>query len=195
MDKGDRSMTEQDIIDALVVTRDNFGKLELQSGEIAAAAKKITELMQAGGKAIFCGNGGSAADAQHLAAELMGRFMIDRAPLAAMALNVNVSTITAIGNDYGYDEIFERQLRGIGRTGDVIVGLSTSGNSKNVVAALKAAREMGIYTIGLTGATGGTMKGLCDMCICVPSTSTPRIQEMHIAVGHALCEWVEAALS
>jgi D-sedoheptulose 7-phosphate isomerase len=124
----------------------------------------------------------------------MGRFMIDRAPLAAMALNVNTSTITAIGNDYSYDEIFERQLRGIGRAGDVLIALSTSGNSRNVVRAIEAAREIGIATIGLTGEAGGAMSNLCDICIRVPSSSTPRIQEMHIAVGHSICEWVEAAL-
>ena len=144
---------------------------------------------------MFCGNGGSAADAQHLAAELMGRFMIDRAPLPAMALTVNSSAMTAIANDYSYEEVFDRQLRGIGRSGDVLVAISTSGNSGNVVRAIEAAREINILTIGLTGESGGRMGNLCDICIRVPSASTPRIQEMHIAVGHCLCELVEAALA
>lgn len=188
-------MTETDILAAFEETERNFRSLRAMAPAIAAASAKTSDLIRAGGKAIFCGNGGSAADAQHLAAELMGRFLIDRAPLAAMALNVNTSTLTAIGNDFGYDEVFERQLRGIGRLGDVLVGLSTSGNSTNVIRALKAAKEMGIFTIGLTGETGGKMAELCDVLLNVPSRSTPRIQEMHIAVGHCLCEWVEAALA
>lgn len=188
-------MTEADIVEAFEETERNFRNLRVMAPTIAATAVKMSELIRAGGKAIFCGNGGSAADAQHLAAELMGRFLIDRAPLAAMALNVNTSTLTAIGNDFGYDEVFERQLRGIGRAGDVLVGLSTSGNSVNVIRALKAAREMGIFTIGLTGETGGAMAELCDVLLNVPSRSTPRIQEMHIAIGHSLCEWVEATLA
>lgn len=187
-------MNPEDILNAFEATEQNFRKLRELTPVIVEACELATERVREGGKVIFCGNGGSAADAQHLAAELMGRFMIDRAPLAAMALNVNTSTITAIGNDYSYDEIFERQLRGIGRQGDVLIGLSTSGNSRNVICAIEAAREMGIFTIGLTGESGGGMSNLCDICIRVPSGSTPRIQEMHIAVGHSICEWVEAAL-
>lgn len=188
-------MTSEDILAALTDTENNFRKLRELTPQIVEACELATERVLAGGKVIFCGNGGSAADAQHLAAELMGRFMIDRAPLAAMALNVNTSTITAIGNDYSYDEIFERQLRGIGRPGDVLIGLSTSGNSRNVVRAIEAAREIGIASIGLTGEGGGSMSNICDICIRVPSSSTPRIQEMHVAVGHSICEWVEAALA
>ena len=189
------TVTPDDIVNAFEITEQNFRRLRELTPQIVEACELAVTRVRAGGKVIFCGNGGSAADAQHLAAELMGRFMIDRAPLAAMALNVNTSTITAIGNDYSYDEIFERQLRGIGREGDVLIGLSTSGNSRNVICAIEAARDMGIATIGLTGETGGAMSNLCDLCIRVPSTSTPRVQEMHIAVGHSICEWIEAALA
>lgn len=188
-------MNKDDILEAFATTERNFRKLADHADVVVTAAEQMTVKIKAGGKAIFCGNGGSAADAQHLAAELMGRFLIDRAPLAAMALNVNTSTITAIGNDFGYDEVFERQLRGIGRAGDVLIGLSTSGNSKNVVRALEAAKELGILTIALVGEGGGRMGEIADIVVRVPSSSTPRIQEMHIAVGHALCEWVEAALA
>jgi D-sedoheptulose 7-phosphate isomerase len=151
-------------------------------------------VLRGGGKVLFCGNGGSAADAQHLAAELMGRFLRDRAPLAAVALTVDTSALTAIGNDYAFDEVFARQLRGLGRPGDALVAISTSGNSANVLKALAVAREAGIVTVGLTGASGGRMAGLCDLCIRVPATRTDRIQEMHIAVGHLICGLVEDAL-
>lgn len=188
-------MTEEDVRNAFLTTARNFEALAALAGEVAQTAEKVTERIRAGGKVMFCGNGGSAADAQHLAAELMGRFMIDRAPLPAMALNVNVSTMTAIGNDYAYEEIFERQLRGVGRAGDVLVGISTSGASKNVVRALRAAKSMDILAIGFTGEGGGEMAEFCDICLRAPSRSTPRIQEMHIAIGHSLCEWIEAALA
>ena len=188
-------MTESDIRDAFLVTSSNFLKLTEIAADVARTAEIMTERVRAGGKVIFCGNGGSAADAQHLAAELMGRFMLNRSPLAAMALSVNTSTITAIANDFAYEEVFERQLRGIGRAGDVLVGISTSGNSGNVVKALEAAKQIGIFTIGLTGEAGGRMAALCDICHRVPSESTPRIQEMHIALGHSLCEWIESALA
>lgn len=188
-------MNKQDVLEAFAATEQNFRKLADHADGVVDAAEQMTAKLKAGGKVIFCGNGGSAADAQHLAAELMGRFMMDRAPLAAMALNVNTSTITAIGNDFGYEDIFERQLRGIGRAGDVLVSLSTSGNSKNVIRAMAAAKELGILTIALVGEGGGRMGEIADIAIRVPSRSTPRIQEMHIAVGHALCEWVEAALA
>lgn len=173
----------------------NFGALQEQSDVVVAVATRMIEALRSGGTVLFCGNGGSAADSQHLAAELMGRFARDRAPMSALALTVDTSALTAIGNDYGYDEVFARQLRGIGRPGDVLIGLSTSGNSANVVAALEAARERGIVTIGLTGAGGGKMRTLCDICLCVPSNSTARIQEMHIAVGHMICQIVEDALA
>lgn len=147
-----------------------------------------------GGRVFFCGNGGSAADAQHLAAELMGRFLINREPMAAVSLTVDTSALTAIGNDYGYDKVFSRQLRGLARPGDVLVGLSTSGNSANVVGALEAARGMGVKTIGLTGRGGGRMASLSDVLIAVDHDRTNHIQEAHIVIGHMICAFVEAKL-
>jgi phosphoheptose isomerase len=181
--------------DAFLQTSRNFTVFAEQADMIVAAAGLMTAGLRAGGKVLFCGNGGSAADSQHLAAELTGRYLKDRAPLAGLALTVDSSALTAIANDYSYDEVFARQVRGLGRSGDVLVGISTSGNSRNVVAALEAARAIGMRTIGLTGAGGGRMKDLCDVCLCVPSTDTPRIQEMHIAAGHMLCELVENAFA
>ncbi len=145
-------------------------------------------------KLLFCGNGGSAADAQHLAAEFSGRFYKDRAPLFAEALHVNTSYLTAVANDYSYDEIYSRAVRGAGRAGDVIFGISTSGNSGNILKALEVAKAKGMITVGFTGASGGKMKALCDHLINIPSTDTPRIQESHITIGHIICELVEAAL-
>lgn len=174
--------------------RAGFARLDDVAGKVAAAAELMIASLRAGGKIMFCGNGGSAADSQHLAAELMGRYLRDRAPLPALALTVDTSALTAIGNDYGYADVFARQLRGVGRAGDVLVGLSTSGRSENVVRALKAAREMDIRTIGLAGADGRFFPDLCDVCICVPAERTNRIQEMHIAVGHILCGFIEEAL-
>lgn len=174
---------------------ENFLKLQDLSAKVAQAAELMVAALRGGGKIMFCGNGGSAADSQHLAAELLGRFMRDRAPLAALALTVDTSALTAIGNDFGYRDVFSRQLRGVGRAGDVLVGLSTSGNSANVVDAMVAARQMGIHTIGLTGAAEGAMVSLSDLWLPVPSTVTARIQEMHIAVGHMMCELVENAMA
>ena len=179
------------IREAQLETSRNFAAFAEQAGLSEAAAGLMINGLKGGGKILFCGNGGSAADSQHLAAELTGRYLRDRAPLAAVALTVDTSALTAIANDYSYDEVFARQVRGLGRPGDVLVGISTSGNSRNVVAALEAARALSMRTIGLTGAGGGRMKELCDVCLCVPSTDTPRIQEMHIAAGHMLCELVE----
>lgn len=142
----------------------------------------------------FCGNGGSAADAQHLAAELSGRFYFDRPPLSADALHCNTSFLTAVANDYSFDIIYSRLLSGVGRKGDVLVGLSTSGNSKNIVMAFEKAKELGIYTIGMTGQNGGQLKNISDICLCVPSEDTPRIQESHITIGHIICEIVEDSL-
>ncbi len=161
---------------------------------IQQAANAITESLRNGGKIHFCGNGGSAADAQHLAAELSGRFYFDRPPLNAEALHCNTSYLTAVGNDYGYEHIFARLLRGTAHRGDVLVGISTSGNSKNIIKAYQTAKEMGITTISLTGKTGGDMKALSDILLNVPSTDTPRIQESHIMVGHIICELVETAM-
>ena len=144
-----------------------------------------------GGKILFCGNGGSAADAQHLAAELSGRFYFDREPLYAEALHVNSSYLTAVANDYSYDEIYSRLVKAMGKEGDVLIGLSTSGNSGNVVNAFRTAKEQEMVTVGLTGESGGKMKELSDVLLNVPSNDTPRIQESHILIGHIICELIE----
>ena len=152
----------------------------------------IVKAFRSGNKVLFCGNGGSAADAQHLAAEFSGRFYTDRDALPAEALHCNSSYMTAVANDYSYDVIYSRLIKGIGNKGDVLVGLSTSGNSKNIYNAFEVAKEKGMVTIAFTGLTGGTMKGLSDYLINVPSTDTPRIQESHILLGHIVCQLVEA---
>ena len=141
---------------------------------------------------MFCGNGGSAADAQHLAAELSGRFYYDRPPLYAEALHVNTSYLTAVANDYSYDDIYARSIKSKGRKGDVLVGISTSGNSENILRAMKEAKARGMITVAMTGNGGGKMKEFCDYLLDMPSSSTPRIQEAHILVGHILCEIIEA---
>jgi D-sedoheptulose 7-phosphate isomerase len=162
---------------------------------MTAAADALMTAYRSGHKALFFGNGGSAADAQHLAAEFVGRYLRDRRPMPAVALHANTSAVTAIANDYGYEHVFSRQLEALAAPGDVAVGISTSGNSQNVVEALTLARRMGVYTIGLTGASGGRMRGLVDVLIAAPSNETPRIQECHILVGHALCDAVEQAVA
>lgn len=162
--------------------------------EIERAALLIIDRIKAGGSVYFAGNGGSAADAQHLAAELSGRFYFDRQPLSADALHSNTSFLTAVANDYSYDVIYSRLLSGLGRKGDVLVGLSTSGNSKNIVKAFEVAKKMGIATIAFTGEGGGEMAELADICIRIPSNDTPRIQESHITVGHIVCEIIESTL-
>ena len=161
---------------------------------IQQAADLVTASLRGGGKVHFCGNGGSAADAQHLAAELSCRFYFDRPPLNADALHCNTSYLTAVGNDYGYDLIFSRLLRGTAKAGDVIVGISTSGNSKNILNAFEVAKEMGVHIIAMTGETGGRMKDYAEVLLNVPSTDTPRIQESHIMIGHIICELVETEL-
>ena len=161
----------------------------------ATAAGRVVDCLTAGGKVLFFGNGGSASDAGHLAAELLGRFFIDRRPLAAVALAETTAAMTAIGNDYGYLEVFARQVRALGRPGDVAVGLSTSGTSGNVVRGLEAARELGLVTVAFTGAGGGKLTDLADVCVRVPSEDTPRIQELTMLLGHTLCEIVERELA
>jgi D-sedoheptulose 7-phosphate isomerase len=161
---------------------------------VAQIADAMTEAFRNDKKVLFCGNGGSAADAQHLAAEFSGRFYYDRPPLFAEALHVNTSYITAVGNDYSYDEVYARAVRGFGRASDVLVGISTSGNSPNIVRALEAAREQGMVTVGMTGETGGKMKELCQFLLNIPSKDTPRIQECHILLGHIICQIVEENL-
>jgi D-sedoheptulose 7-phosphate isomerase len=150
--------------------------------------------LQDDNKILFCGNGGSAADAQHIAAELSGRFYYDRDPLFAEALHVNTSYLTAVANDYSYDEVYSRLVKAKGRKGDILIGISTSGNSGNIVKALETAREQGMVTVGMTGQTGGKMANICDHLLNVPSTDTPRIQECHILLGHILCQLTEEAL-
>ncbi len=161
---------------------------------IETAANRIIDAYRSGGKVLLCGNGGSAADAQHLAAELSGRYYFDRPPLYAEALQVNTSYITAVANDYSYDEIFARYIEGAGRKGDILIGITTSGNSANIVKAVEAAKAKGMHTIGMTGNTGGKLKKSVDILINVPSDDTPRIQEAHIMIGHIICEIVEKTL-
>lgn len=161
---------------------------------VSNAVTKITNTYKNDGKVLWCGNGGSAADAQHLAAELSGRFYYDRPPLFSEALHVNTSYTTAVANDYSYDVIYSRLVKAMGRKGDVLIGLSTSGNSNNVVKAFEEARLNGIITIGFTGESGGKMKEHSDILINIPSTDTPRIQECHMLIGHTICELVEMAL-
>ena len=161
---------------------------------IAEMTEAIVKAYREGHKVFFCGNGGSAADAQHLAAELSGRYYYDRPALFAEALHVNTSYITAVANDYSFDEVYARWLTAIGQEGDVLIALSTSGNSPNVVKAVAQANENGVVTIGFTGADGGALKGICDLVLRVPSSDTPRIQECHMHIGHTLCEIVESTI-
>jgi D-sedoheptulose 7-phosphate isomerase len=165
------------------------------SGVIFEAALLITGCLRNGGKVLFFGNGGSAADAQHLAAELVGRFVRERAGLPAIALTTDSSILTAVGNDYGFEQVFARQIQALGRPGDVAVAISTSGNSANVVEGVKEARKRNLKTIGLTGTGGGALAQQADVAITIPSTSTARIQECHIAIGHLFCELVDADFS
>lgn len=162
---------------------------------IAAAARAMVKAYADGRKAIFMGNGGSAAEATHLASELVGRYLVDRAPLAALALADNHSALTAIANDYSYEKTFARQIEAFAAPGDVVVGLSTSGRSRNVVLGLDVARRIGAVTVGMTGSDGGEVAEHCDHLLAVPSVETPRIQEAHAVIGHTLCEIVERAVS
>src|SRR5437870_12760829 len=182
------------LMEASIATKQDL----LHSSALVSVVAKVSEVLiralQQGNKALLFGNGGSAADAQHIAAELVWRFAFDRPALPALALSVNSSCVTAIGNDRGFDQVFARQLEALARPGDVAVGISTSGNSANVVHAMSQAREMGLQTVALTGRTGGRLKNRVDHCICVPSNETPRIQECHILIGHILSEIVEREL-
>jgi len=162
--------------------------------EIERVTQVIANAFANGNKVLFCGNGGSAADAQHLAAEFSGRFYTDRDPLPSEALHCNSSYMTAVANDYGYDVVYSRIVKGTGKPGDVLVGLSTSGNSVNIIKALAQANEIGMISVGLTGKGGGKMKDLCSFLIPVPSSDTPRIQESHIMIGHIICQLVEEQL-
>jgi D-sedoheptulose 7-phosphate isomerase len=167
----------------------------LRHTEICAeVAENIIRAFRRGNKVLLFGNGGSAADAQHIAAEFVGRYYLDRPALPAQALTVNTSSLTAIGNDYAYDQIFARQIEAFGQAGDVAIGISTSGNSRNVIEALRAAKRKDMVAVGMTGESGGQLKAEVDYCICVPSRDTPRIQEAHIFVGHVVSELVEQAI-
>jgi D-sedoheptulose 7-phosphate isomerase len=161
---------------------------------IGLVTTEIARAFANGNKVLFCGNGGSAADAQHLAAEFSGRFYSDRDPLPSEALHCNTSFLTAVANDFGYELIYSRMVKAIGKQGDVLVGLSTSGNSANIINGLQQARELGMITVGFTGDTGGSMKAYSDYLINVPSSDTPRIQESHITIGHIICQLVEEQL-
>ena len=173
---------------ALLATLHSLNDDVLRAGQMAG------ETLQRGGKVLFCGNGGSAADSQHLAAEMTGRFIKDRRPLAAIALSTDSSALTCIGNDYSFDEVFARQVAGLGRSGDLLIGISTSGNSRNVIRAVEEAGKLGMQTIGLLGRDGGQLRSLCTHSVVVPSPVTARIQECHILIGHTLCGLIEQEL-
>jgi D-sedoheptulose 7-phosphate isomerase len=171
-----------------------FQSLAILTPEIERAAGLISGALGGGRKLLLCGNGGSAADSQHIAAEMTGRFVKDRRPLAAIALSTDTSALTCIANDYGFDDVFSRQVAALGARGDCLLAISTSGNSRNVVRAVETARAAGIQVIGLLGRDGGALRALCDLPIVVPSETTARIQEAHIFIGHTLCALVEEAL-
>ena len=173
------------------INSNNFIKLKELSSVIAEISETCINAIKNGKKVMFCGNGGSAADAQHLAAELVGRYKKNRPAINSIALTTDTSILTAVGNDFGYDTIFERQVEGLGHCGDVLIGISTSGNSKNVILAFEKAKSMGIKTVSFTGHKGGKMKELADIALNVPSDITNNIQEMHIACGHLICGFIE----
>jgi D-sedoheptulose 7-phosphate isomerase len=176
--------------DGLTVYRSLLEDVDLIA-HVVKVAEKVVEVYGNHGKVLAFGNGGSAADAQHFVAELVGRFAKEREPLAAIALTTNTSTLTAVGNDYGFEKIFSRQVEALAVPGDLVIGLSTSGNSQNVVAGLETANVVGATTVGLTGRDGGVMKDVVDHCLCVPSTETPRIQEGHVLLIHAIAALIE----
>ena len=171
-----------------------FQSLGGLSASIEAAGEQVVRSLSGDGKLLLCGNGGSAADCQHIAAELTGRFIYDRRPLAAISLTTDTSALTCIANDYSYDEVFSRQVNALARSGDCLIGISTSGNSANVIKAVEAAKKLGVTTIGLLGRDGGKLASLCDYTIIVPSNITARIQEAHILIGHTLCGQIEQSL-
>ena len=184
----------KDIIQASIDTKQRVLNNAVLLDRIKEVTQVVADAFKNGNKVLFCGNGGSAADAQHLAAEFSGRFYTDRNPLPSEALHCNTSYITAVANDYGYDVVYSRMVKGIGKKGDVLIGLSTSGNSVNIMNALTQAKEIGMITVCFTGETGGKMKDNCDYLINVPNTDTPRIQETHILIGHIICQLVEEQL-
>lgn len=177
-----------DIVEDSIKTKENFFKHN--TDRIESCAEKMVEALKDGKKILLCGNGGSAADCQHIAAEFINRFQMERSPLPALALTTDTSVITSIGNDYSYDDIFLKQVQALGKKGDIVIGISTSGNSPNVVKAMQEAKDMGLVTIGFSG-TKGQLKELCDISFCVDSTTTARIQEVHILLAHILCDITE----
>ncbi len=180
------------LIDASISVKQALSRDDALLRQIEQLADACLGALKAGGKVIFAGNGGSFADAQHLSAEFTSRFLFDRAPLASLALGTNNSAISAIGNDYGYEQVFARELQAIAKPGDVFIPITTSGNSANILAAVSIGKTLGITMVGWTGASGGRLKQICE-CICIPATETARVQECHILVGHILCGLVEAA--
>ena len=188
----------QDKIKSIITSSINTKQLLLNDPVLMGTIEQVTTVVaaafRAGNKVLFCGNGGSAADAQHLAAEFSGRFYTDRDPLPSEALHCNSSYMTAVANDYGYDVVYSRIVKGMGKPGDVLIGLSTSGNSVNIMKAMKQAAEIGMINVVLTGESGGKLRNMCDYLINVPSSDTPRIQESHIMIGHIICELVETEL-
>jgi D-sedoheptulose 7-phosphate isomerase len=184
----------QELFRESIAVKQAFIESEASCQVLEQVVSQVVAVFRAGGKVLFCGNGGSAADAQHIAAELSGRFYTDRPPLYAEALHVNSSFVTAVANDYGYEQVFARMVEAAGRKGDLLFVLSTSGNSPSILRAAEKGREMGMTVVGMTGQGGGQLKAHCHFCLEVPSRDTPRIQEVHITIGHLICELVESNL-
>jgi D-sedoheptulose 7-phosphate isomerase len=190
-----RQAAERTLADVVAEHREALDAVASLSAPLAKAADAIAKTFASGGRLLACGNGGSAADAQHIAAEFVGRYLKERAPFSAIALHANTSAVTAIGNDYGFTDVFSRQVRAHGRPGDVLLAISTSGSSHNVLRAVDEAHAVGMTVVTLSGGSGGALAQAGDICLTVPVSSTPRVQEMHILLGHALCGLVEDALS
>lgn len=190
--------TQQELIKSRLAESAAMKQRMIADGELTATLSAISDAVisayRKGKKVILCGNGGSAADSQHICAELVGKFYLVREPLAAVSLTVNTSSLTAVGNDFSFDEVFVKQIKGLGLPGDVAIGISTSGNSENVIRALDTAKQNGLVTVAFTGDSGGRMRDRYDFCLRIPSSDTPRIQEGHITAGHIMCEIVEKAL-
>lgn len=191
---GEKNMSVLTHLQESIGVLQSFAATPSLAAELDAVCRLCVETYRRGNKILIAGNGGSAADAQHFAGELVSRFYFDRPPLSAIALTTDTSILTAVGNDYGYREVFARQIRANGRPGDLFIAISTSGNSENILAAIDAARQDDLTVVGLTGESGGKMKMLSDHCLCVPSSSTPRIQECHLIIEHTICAYVEQAL-
>lgn len=187
-------MNVEEIIRESINTKEKFLEDKTNLDKINQIADVCIATFKKGGKVLLCGNGGSASDAQHIAAELSGRFQFDRPPLYAEALHVNTSFVTAVGNDYGFDEIYSRMVEAAGKSGDVLIGISTSGNSENVIKAVEKANEIGMYTFGFSGQGGGLLEENCNINIQVPSKNTARVQETHILIGHIICEIIETQM-